>query len=61
MKFSHLIAACVASMIMWAGIGTATGLLIGQAEEDDTFANCHVYGDRNCGPNTPWHGFVNWS
>lgn len=21
--------------------------------------NCHVYGDGECGPNGPWHGFIN--
>jgi hypothetical protein len=21
--------------------------------------NCYVYGDGDCGPNAPWHGFIN--
>ena len=60
MKVSHLITCAITSMIMWAGIGGLVGVAIGQAQEDDMLANCHVYGDGNCGPNTPWHGFVSF-
>ena len=59
MKVSHLIACCVASMILWVSLGTAVGIFLGTREEDDAFANCYVYGDGDCGPKAPWHGFVN--
>ncbi len=59
MTVRALIAACIASMVLWAVIGTATGVLIGQSQEDDLWANCHIYGDGHCGPGSPWHGFVN--
>jgi hypothetical protein len=58
MKPSHLIAACVASMCLWAGIGASVAMVV-TAQEDDALANCWVYGDHDCGSQAPWHGFVN--
>ncbi len=28
-------------------------------DSGDLLLNCYVYGDGDCGPNGPWHGFVN--
>lgn len=59
MKPWHLVMCCLASMVMWATIGGIIGAAIGTAQEDDPWANCYVYGDGDCRPNGPWHGFVN--
>jgi len=58
MKVWQLVVCCLASMVMWAGIGASVAL-VASAQEDDPWANCWVYGDHDCGPNGPWHGFVN--
>jgi hypothetical protein len=28
------------------------------SREGDLFGNCHVYGNGQCGPSAPWHGFT---
>lgn len=58
MKLSHLIMCCLASAVLWGGIGASVGVVLGSSE-DDTLANCHIYGNGECGPDAPWHGFVN--
>lgn len=61
MTASQLISCVLLSLVMWAGFGTGYAVVgeIITAQEDDAFANCHVYGNGECGPNAPWHGFVN--
>lgn len=28
-------------------------------DSGDLLLNCHIYGDGECGPAQPWHGFIN--
>lgn len=28
-------------------------------DSGDRLMNCYIYGDGNCGPAAPWHGFTN--
>ena len=28
-------------------------------DSGDILLNCYVYGDGDCGPDGPWHGFIN--
>lgn len=61
--------------LVWAcvwlsGVAMAVGILAGltvaydvtvnpQEDSSDVMLNCYVYGDGECGPNAPWHGFIN--
>jgi hypothetical protein len=47
----------VLSLAAYVGLGLYGALA--NVQEDDASFNCHVMGDMDCGPNTPWHGFVN--
>lgn len=47
----------VLGICLYVGLGVYGGLA--NVQEDDATFNCYVMGDMNCGPNTPWHGFVN--
>lgn len=56
---------------MWlTGVAMAVGVLVGvtvaydvivdpQEDGGNVMLNCYVYGDGKCGPNAPWHGFIN--
>lgn len=57
MKLKHLVACRLASAVLWAGLGLVVGSFV-FAEEGDMLANCHIYGNRQCGDSAPWHGFV---
>ncbi|GGU45808.1 hypothetical protein GCM10010178_42850 [Lentzea flava] len=57
MKVKHLVVCCLLSAALWAGLGYLAGSIL-FAEEGDMLANCHVYGNRQCGESAPWHGFV---
>lgn len=35
------------------------GAMVTTASETDPWFNCHISGNALCGPDTPWHGFVN--
>lgn len=52
-RFALLLAVCV---IVACGFAIITG----QPQEDTFLFNCHAHGDHECGPDEPWHGFVNW-
>lgn len=32
---------------------------LADVREDEPLWNCHVHGNQVCGPEAPWHGFVN--
>jgi hypothetical protein len=57
LKAKHLILWCVVSAALWSPVGFLLGAAF-LAEEGDSLANCHVYGNEDCGPGAPWHGFV---
>lgn len=43
-----------------AGITVAYDVIVNPQEDTrDGMLNCYVYGDAKCGPNAPWHGFIN--
>lgn len=44
-------------LCVYVGLGVYGALA--NVQEDDATFNCYTMGDMNCGPNTPWHGFVN--
>jgi hypothetical protein len=56
---------------MWlTGVAMAVGVLAGltvayeviadpQEDSNNIMLNCHVYGNGKCGPDAPWHGFIN--
>lgn len=59
----RFIGLCVALAVMAALFSYVFLGLYGalaNVQEDDRAWNCHVMGDMNCGPEAPWHGFVNF-
>ena len=53
----YVAGAVMAALVLYVGLGLYGALA--DVQEDDALFNCHVMGDMNCGPNAPWHGFVN--
>ena len=53
-----------------SGVALALGVIAGltvaydviadpQEDSGNVLLNCYAYGDGKCGPNAPWHGFIN--
>lgn len=47
------------SALMWGLIGGGLTALVAQQPEEGLFFNCYISGNGECGPDAPWHGFVN--
>jgi hypothetical protein len=54
---TYLAAIAMLALCLYVGLGLYGALA--DVQEDDASFNCYVMGDMNCGPSTPWHGFVN--
>lgn len=47
------------SALIWGLIGGGLTALVAQQPEEGLFFNCYISGNGVCGPDAPWHGFVN--
>lgn len=48
-------------LVLLAFVGLGIWAELGWIAEDATLFNCRFMGNWTCGPDAPWHGFVNWS
>lgn len=50
----------VTAVVLFCGFVVAYDASMNPQEDStDILLNCHVYGDGDCGPNAPLHGFIN--
>lgn len=58
--FGLWLAGVAMGLVLLSGVTVAWNM-ISDPSEDSTnpLLNCYVYGDGDCGPNAPWHGYVN--
>lgn len=50
----------VGGLILLVGVTIAYDKIADPQEDTkDIMLNCYVYGDGDCGPNAPWHGYIN--
>lgn len=57
----------ILSMLAWVvmiltaigGLLVADRALDPKEDSGSMILNCHIYGDGECGPSAPWHGFIN--
>jgi hypothetical protein len=54
-----LVAWSIMAMALIGGLVTYDRVANPQEDSGDLLLNCYIYGDGDCGPNAPFHGFVN--
>lgn len=53
----YIAGAAVMALFIYVMTGLYGALF--NVQEDDATFNCHTMGNMVCGPDAPWHGFVN--
>lgn len=58
-EFLVSLAALIVVAILAGLVALGVAADLGWIQEDDALWNCRIMGNWECGPDAPWHGFVN--